>query len=234
MSALVTPTAARWLKAAIKKFSSTVPAPVSGYWKGLTDAELWAAVLGQISVVGGANSGERLKSELAVDLTEWYQTLRRSTPAARLKLIHSRLRGAGVRYVTDSPENCKKSIAAAYNFDLLETYGGPMRYFTDIAGVPEEAWRVGIIADEMQYIRSKGARDLLIGLGLAENAIALDSRLQAVLTKSGISLPTDLATNRVKYKSLERELLSKVCKPCSISGAHFDRILFNKWQEVIA
>ncbi len=106
-------------------------------------------------------------------------------------------------------------------------------YFTELADVPEEAWRVGIVSDEMQYMRSKGARDLLIDLGLVKDAIALDSRLQRVLTNVGISLPADLATNRVKYKSHERELLQKVCKPCSVTGAHFDRILFSKWKEAI-
>jgi hypothetical protein len=232
MPQLVTPAAARRLQDAIKRFSSSVPAPVSGNWKRLSDAELWAAVLGQISVVGGANSGDLLKAELADDLSDWYQTLRAATPAARLKSIHRRLRSAGVRYVTDSPATCKKSGSATYNFDLLEAYGGPTKYFTELAGVPEEAWRVGIVSDEMQYIRSKGARDLLIGLGLVENAIALDSRLQTVLKNVGVSLPADLATNRVKYKSLELELLEKVCRPCRISGAHFDRILFGKWRAV--
>jgi hypothetical protein len=232
MPELVTSAAARRLQDAVKRFSSSVPAPVSGNWKSLSDAELWAAVLGQISVVGGANSGDLLKAELADDLADWYQTLLAAAPAARLKSIHRRLRSAGVRYVTDSPATCKKSGSAAYNFDLLQAYGGPTKYFTELAGVPEETWRVGIVSDEMQYIRSKGARDLLIGLGLVENAIALDSRLQKILTNVGISLPADLATNRVKYKSLELELLQKVCQPCSITGAHFDRILFGKWREV--
>ena len=83
------------------------------------------------------------------------------------------------------------------------------------------------------YIRTKGARDLLIGLGLATNVIALDSRLQTVLKNVGAVLPSDVASNRAKYKLLEQELLEKVCQPCSITGAHLDRILFNKWQDVI-
>ncbi len=232
MPQLVTQAAARRLQDAIERFRSSVPAPVSGNWKRLSDAELWGAVLGQISVVGGANSGDLLKAELTGDLADWYQTLRTAAPAARLKSIHRRLRSAGVRYVTDSPATCRKSGSATYNFDLLEAYGGPKKYFTELAGVPEEAWRVGIVSDEMQYIRSKGARDLLIGLGLVENAIALDSRLQKVLIRVGVSLPADLATNRVKYKSLELELLQEVCQPCCVSGAHFDRILFAKWREV--
>lgn len=233
MPEIVTATSARRLQAAVNQFKKSVPVPAVGKWQKLSDAELWAAVLGQIAVVGGEKSGHLLKVEIADNLDDWYQSLKESaTTSARLKSIHRTLRKAGVRYVTDSAESCRKSQSASHNFELLEAYGGPTQYFRALSGVPEEAWRIGIVSDEMQYIRSKGARDLLIGLGLAENVIALDSRLQTVLKKTGISVPSDLASNRGKYKSLERELLEKVCKPCSISGAHFDRILFSKWKEI--
>ena len=47
-----------------------------------------------------------------------------------------------------------------------------------------------------------------------------------------LSLPPDLATNRVQYKLLEQELLQKVCQPCSITGGKLDRMLFSNWKEV--
>jgi len=232
MPSIITVTVARRLQKVVERFKHAVQAPISGNWEQMTDAELWGAVLGQIAVVGSANSGELLKTELADDLDSWYGELRSASPAERRKAIHKRLRSASVRYVTADEQTCRKSKSAAYNFDLLEAYGGPRKYFANLASVPIEAWRVGIVSDEMIYIRSKGARDLLISLGLAENAIALDSRLQTVLKNAGASLPSDLATNRVKYKSLEQELLEKVCQPCSITGGHLDRILFSKWKEV--
>lgn len=220
------------LQEAVVRFKDEVPEPIAQRWEHLTDADLWAAVLGQIAVVGAANSGDLLKNALAEDLDSWFQSLTTATPAARLKSIHVRMRTAGVRYVTKSSEHCKKSRSAAYDFEIMAGHGGPNAYFKKLSEVPDEEWRVGILSEEFQYVRSKGARDLLIGLGLVKNAIALDSRLQTVLKNVGARVPTDLATNRVRYKALERELLEGVCRPCSISGAHLDRILFAKWKEV--
>lgn len=233
MSEFVSTIAKRRLQDAINRLKSSVEAPRAGNWKRLSDAELWGRVLVQISVVGGAESGGRLRNELDPVLADWYEALRAKKQGERIKSIHKMLRNSGVRYVTASIDNCKKSKAASYNFELLQAYGGPKKYFEDLAKVPEEFWRVGIVSDEMQYIRSKGARDLLIGLGMVENAIALDSRLQKVLSRVGIELPDDLAMNRSKYKLLESELLQKICKPCGVTGAHFDRILFNNGDDVV-
>jgi hypothetical protein len=129
---------------------------------------------------------------------------------------------------------CKKTGAAVYNFELLATYGGPKAYFENLAAVPVEDWRLSIVADELAYIKNKGARDLLIELGLVHNAIAFDSRLKSVLSNVGAVFPTDVASNRARYRALEQELLSKVCAPCGITGGHLDRILFNRWKDVVA
>lgn len=232
MSDLVTPAVSRRLRRAVEQFRDTVSVSPAGSWRQLSDAQLWAFVLRQIAVVGGARSGEQLQVELAPDLEHWYGALLSTPSRSRSKAIHKRLRDAGVRYVTEDHNACKKSHAAAHNFDLLESFGGPANYFSKIAAIPEDTWRIAVIGDEFRFIRNKGARDLLIWLGLAENAIALDSRVQAALTRMGMSLPPDLAANKTKYKSLERELLEKVCVPCSISGAHLDRILFYRWKEL--
>ena len=101
---------------------------------------------------------------------------------------------------------------------MLVKNGGPLLVKTD--------------TDEMADIKNKGARDLLIELGLVLNAIALDTRLKSVLKRLGANLPDDITTNRARYRSLEQELLSKICIPCSITGGHLDRILFNRWKEV--
>ncbi len=233
MSEFVTAIAERRLQEAVNRLKSSVVAPRVGNWKRLTDAELWGRVLVQISVVGGAKSGGRLQNQLEPMLAGWYEELRAKKPGDRIKSIHEMLYKSRVRYVTASPETCKKSNAASYNFELLQAYGGPKKYFGDLAKVPEESWRVGIVSDEMQCIRSKGARDLLIGLGIVENAIALDSRLQKILSEAGVKLRNDLAVNRASYKLLESELLQKVCEPCGVTGAHFDRILFNNWKDLV-
>lgn len=138
-----------------------------------------------------------------------------------------------MRYASGDIDKCRKTAAATYNFDVLEVYGGPRAYFSKIAEIPDEHWRIAVVGDELSYIKNKGARDLLIGLGMVNKAIAFDSRLIKILEHVGLELPSNLSTNKPKYKALERELLEKVCAPCGISGGQFDRILFNKYKEII-
>lgn len=228
----ITPSVAAKLKGFVELFRHEVSVPALDNWKFKSDAQLWAAVIGQIAVVGSAASGDSLARELEPDLEPWFTELREAAPASRLKAIHLRFRNAGVRYVTLDSASCKKAAAAAFNFELLGTYGGPKPYFRQLAAVPVESWRIGIVSDELAYIKNKGARDLLIGLGLAQSVIAFDTRLRTVLTKLGANLPPDLASNKIKYRMLEQELLAKVCGPCSISGGHLDRILFSRWRDV--
>ena len=49
-------------------------------------------------------------------------------------------------------------------------------------------WRIAAVADDLAYVKNKGARDLLIGLGLVERAIAFDTRLVNVLEHLGAKL----------------------------------------------
>ena len=231
---IISAAVAKKLQQAVFQFQNEVPAPEFGNWKEKSDAELWRAVLIQIAVVGKAKAGEDLYGELAADLDDWYRQLLMASGEARLKAIHKRLRNASVRYVTLESKECRKSKAAVYNFELIQSYGGPKRYFSQIAEVPVEAWRVSIVSDEMEFIRNKGARDMLNGLGIVRDAIAFDSRLQKVLSHMGAVLPNDLAMNRRKYKALQEELIDKVCVPCGISGGHLDQILFLKANVIVS
>jgi hypothetical protein len=216
----------------IDKYKEDVPSPALGNWEGKSDGELWAHVLVQIAVVGSAASGRALNAIL-LNKEDWYERLVSSSTTARAKAIHSRFCEVGVRYASTVLSDCRKTAAAAYNFEVLESYGGPRSYFGKIAAVPLERWRVAVVGDDLAYIKNKGARDLLICLGLAHQVIAFDIRLVNVLRHLGVQLPTDLATNKLKYKALESELLAKVCQPCGVTGAHFDRILFNRYDKII-
>lgn len=143
------------------------------------------------------------------------------------------LRQAGVRYAAEDIGECKKTAAAAYDFEVLASYEGPKNYFKNVAAIPFETWRIAVVADDLEYVKNKGARDLLIGLGLIERAIAFDSRVIGVLKHLGADLPADLATNKPKYKALESELIAKICEPCGITGGHLDRILFSRGKEIV-
>lgn len=218
----------------VNKYKNEIKSPEKNNWKEKNDGELWAAVLGQIAVVGSANSGLKLGQVLEGQEQFWYINLTSMNQKERHKEIHECLRKSGVRYVSADLQKCRKTPAATLNFELLQVYGGPLKYFQAVSKIPVEAWRIAVVGDELSYIKNKGARDLLIGLGLVQDAIAFDSRIMRVLELMGINLPSDIAEHKIKYKSLEREIIEKVCVPCGISGGFLDRILFAKASEIFA
>jgi len=222
------------LNAIVGKYKQIIPAPEAGVWEKKSDGELWLSVLVQIAVVGKEAPGKAVIDFLANDVNGWYARLLSMKPERRLKSIHDLLRKCGVRYVAQDIAKCKKSVAANYNFELLASCGGPRSYFQKIAEVDHEGWRIAAVADDLAYVKNKGARDLLIGLGLLQNAIAFDVRIKNILEHLGAILPNDIAVNRSKYKALESELLETICKPNEITGGHFDRILFSSYKEILA
>ena len=230
---MITTSSAKKLNSLVHRYKSQVPAPVEGNWQLRSDGELWASVLVQIAVVGSAASGQALKEVLS-GKQAWYEHLLIMATKARSKAIHKAFREAGVRFASSTLDECRKTAAATYNFEVLNSYGGPKSYFSKVAAVPDEHWRIAVVGDELSYVKNKGARDLLIGLGLVHRAIAFDSRLMKVLEHVGVHIPADLAANKPKYKALERELLEKVCKASAITGGHLDRILFAKYAEIVA
>jgi hypothetical protein len=230
---MLTATTVKKLNAIVNKYKAIIPAPEAETWKIKSDGELWVSVLVQIAVVGKAASGHALKNTLH-DSNDWYAALLKMDSKVRLKTIHRLFREAGVRYAAEEISKCKKSAAANYNFEVLTSYDGPKSYFEKIATIPHDAWRIAVVADDLAFIKNKGARDLLIGFGLVENAIAFDTRLVNILKHLGAKLPDDLAVNKQKYKALESELIKKVCTPSKITGGHFDRILFGRYKEIVA
>ncbi len=225
-------TAVARLRAVAEQYRNEIDKPVPENWAEKDNHSLWAAVLVQIAVAGKEAGGKALAAALSTK-EAWHNALSRMTRPERANEIHRQLRAAGVRYVSAEIDKCKKTKAATYNFDVLAAHGGPKSYFTKIAGIPDENWRIAIVSDELAFVKNKGARDLLIGLGLVHNAIAFDVRIQNILEHVGACLPNDLPGNKIKYRQLEKEILEKVCTPCGMSGAHFDRILFAKHAEIV-
>jgi hypothetical protein len=232
MKPILTAAVIKKLNAIVDQYKFAVQAPIAGNWKAMGDSELWASVLIQIAVVGNAATGKSVQENLK-DRVEWYAKLVSMKPSQRLKEIHSLLRQAGVRYAATDINMCKKSEAAHYNFMILTSYGGPKSYFRQVATISHEAWRIAAVADDLAYLKNKGARDLLIGLGLIERAIAFDTRLVGILRHLGANLPNDLVSSKPKYKALETELIERVCKPKEITGGHFDRILFRNYKKIM-
>jgi hypothetical protein len=78
----------------------------------------------------------------------------------------------------------------------------------------------------------KSARDTLIDLRLAKNCMALDSRITGLIQQLGAK--GSLKLTRKNYTLIEAELINKVAKPCMITGALLDRILFQQYDFILA
>lgn len=222
----ISPASARKLIAYGQKFLPTVPAPRVGHWRSRTDGQLWAAVLGQVAVAGSAGGGDRLKGNLEDRADEWYSSLLARTKT-RAASIHAELVKAGVRFVAEDAPAGRKTLAALSNFKTLAEAGGPRAFFTEVAKKDERS-RIKFVQTKLRYVKHKGSRDLLIGLGAVEHAIALDVRWKNILERVGVRVPKNFQTSRAVYEQLERELLECVCKPLGATGAHLDRAFFAK------
>jgi hypothetical protein len=220
------------LKKIVEKYKDEIDLPKVGKWKKMSDNDIWTAIVIQVVVVGGSAPHVKVK-ELLSSQENWYEHLLQLSPRKRRTEIHNILRSAKVRYVPESVEDCRKTDALVKNLALLESLESPTIYLKRISKISDEAERVSAIIKDMSYIKNKGARDFLIGVGLIENAIAFDVRVKKVLELCGIELPNNLANNKSACKELETELIEKVCRPLEVSGSVLDRILYQKNKEIV-
>jgi thermostable 8-oxoguanine DNA glycosylase len=193
----------------------------------VSDDDVWSLVIGQVSVVGSAASGERLLSSRTAMRALRYRRLLRLSAAARTREIHRLLRAHGVRYVTLEPAKCAKTRALVRNFAFLEEFpGGPAGYVRRLAALPSEGERIARVSKDLAFIKLKGSRDFLAELGLATNVIALDVRVLGILRALEVKLAPNTTSSRRSYTRLEAMLLREVCAPEGITGVVLDRILF--------
>jgi len=220
------------LKNVVRTYKSQVKLPEIDRWKSMTDSEIWISIVGQVGSVGSSNPAEKMKKELRSG-DKWYEQLILLTKEHRKEEIHRVLYKFGIRYVSKNIDKCKKTNALLKNLELIESFGGPIKYIQRISQIDDEYIRVSTVIKEMYYIKNKGARDLLISLGLLQNAIAFDVRIIKVLKAFGTDLPEGFETNSNSYKELESELIKKICIPCEITGAVLDRIIYQKYDEIV-
>jgi thermostable 8-oxoguanine DNA glycosylase len=193
----------------------------------VSDDDVWNLVLGQVSVVGSAASGERLLSSKTAMSALRYRRLVRLNAAARTREIHRKLRAHGVRYVTRRPANCAKTRALVRNLAFLENSpGGPSCYIRQLAALPSEEDRIARVSKDLAFIKLKGSRDFLAELGLATNVIAFDVRVLGILRAVGMKLVPNTTSSRKSYERLQALLLREVCAPEGVTGVVLDRILF--------
>lgn len=220
------------LRGLVDTYKAVVAVPEYGRWRGMTDSELWLALVTQVSVVGAERGGAKLSADMATR-SDWYERLVAMDAPARCTEVHATLRRYAVRYAGKEPGACRKTQALVRNLAVFIAHGGPRRYYERVAQETGERARIAMLLRDFQYIGLKSARDQLIGLGFVRDALAFDTRVMNALEAFGATLPRKLTTDAATYAAVEADLIERVCRPAGVSGAVLDRILFQKYAEIM-
>jgi len=208
--------------------------PKRDAWRHLDRDGAWKHFVYQVAVVGNARAQDRLVGSSQAQRELHFDHLERLGPEERRATVHGVFRAHGVRFAAADPQKCRKTSAVVRNFTFLSEFrGGPLGYLAALASIAKEELRVERVVQDMRYIEQKGARDLLAGLGLAVNVVALDIRLITILHRLGVSTPPDLQTNPLRYTEFEREVLARVCAPLGITGVELDRTLYHNYKAIV-
>jgi len=209
--------------------------PAKDNWRRLTNNEIWFEIVAQVVVVGRSDPLDRLKRNTELKDEIAYDKLRQIKDEQELKTkINHVLLQVGTRYASSNISKCRKTEALAYNLKALKRFeGGPREFLQKISRMEDYNHKVMFTMDALKYVKNKGARDLLMELGVVRNALALDTRVQNVLQKVGIEMPKDLAGKTTLYDQIEDQILEEICKPLGISGVEFDRMLYQNYSSII-
>ena len=143
------------------------------------------------------------------------------------KIIHETLRSIGARYASEDITKCNKTKALAHNFKVLKSCENEaIGFFSDIAGKSMKE-KISTVK-ELKAIGDKGARDLLMELGIIRDSVALDVRVKKSLSLFGFHIPT----SEEIYEGIVQEILEKICIPLKIEGVQLDRLLYKMYDEI--
>ncbi|RKF49444.1 hypothetical protein BCY88_17620 [Paraburkholderia fungorum] len=221
----------RWIH---ERFGHDVLLPSPDDRLKMTDTEVWIRVVSQVVVVGKAEPAKRLK-DTNIRARLDYGFLCSISEAEAEKEIGNVLREIKARFVPDlNPESSPKVAALIKNLAFLKTYkGGPRGFIRDVSALETSEQRLNYVAENLSYIKSKGARDFLTtGFGLSTDRIALDSRVMGVVNRIVPELPAKVSP--ATYAAIEEFLVDCVCKPLKITPAHFDQLLFKYQPQILA
>jgi len=219
-----------------QKYLGNTCLPEPDNWKSKSNNEIWLKVIEQVMLVGRSSPAEKFSKDLELQKKVSYeQLLKIKDDENQLKkVIHEVLRAVKTRYASASIEKCRKTKALVHNFKVLSEYkDGPKGLLEEVSKFNTDKEKIKYIMSKFKYIKSKGARDFLMDLGLVRDAIALDWRIKNVLEKIiGIEIPKEIKNNSESYDEVEEELLLKVCKPLNLSGIEFDRMIYQNYEEI--
>ncbi|RYZ83244.1 MAG: hypothetical protein EOP04_20345 [Proteobacteria bacterium] len=213
--------------------------PEKEVWKVKSNNDLWMHHIGQVMVVGGAISKERFDSNEELQAMANFDVLKAlKSDDALQRQINEVLRKAGVRYAGKDYRKCAKSRALAKNLRFLSNYNGGLKglleELSNWEGQDAELRRVDHLMQHLAFMKSKSARDFLMGLGMNQNTLALDIRIANVMRHVGVAFPTPGALGKETfYRELELQIIEKLCHPLRILPLLFDRLLFQHEGRII-
>jgi hypothetical protein len=219
-------------------FLSKTKVPQENNWKSWSNNEIWLHLITQVIVVGSSTPADKFKDSLKLKNQVSYESLIQIKDENELKRrINQVLRAVGTRYASSDILKCRKTKALAHNLKIFKNFrNGPkglLKRLSEFGGPDADRRKIKYLMKIFNFIQNKSARDYLMELGLVRNAVALDVRIQKIFKKIGIPFPKGFETNPKRYDEIEKDILSKICKPLGLSGVEFDRMLYQNYEDIM-
>ncbi|MGQ4915889.1 MAG: hypothetical protein ACP6IU_14250 [Candidatus Asgardarchaeia archaeon] len=208
--------------------STKIPKPDN--WKSLTNNDIWFHVVKQVMVVGSSAPAEKFDKSSELQSLISYEKLLKIDDETELRdYFEQVLRAVGSLFPN------RKADALVHNLKKLSGFqDGPkglLKRISEIDG-PDIRRIKYLIKQDLKYIKNRGARDFLMDLGIVRDAVALDARIKNIFEKIGIHLPEEFIGKAKLYDEIEKEILTKICKPIELSGVEFDRMLYQNYDKI--
>ncbi|MGD0071589.1 MAG: hypothetical protein ABSB71_08535 [Candidatus Bathyarchaeia archaeon] len=209
--------------------------PEKGNWEHLSNNDIWLHIFTQVMVVGRSTPYQKLSTNPMLKNEISYENLSRVMDQTDLeKKINHVLLAVGTRYASSDISKCLKTKALVYNFKALHSaYGDPQSFLKKIMELGDDQQRISFVIKSFMFIKNKGARDLLMELGIVEDSIAIDVRVQNVLKRFGIEVPQGFQNNPKLYGEIESGIIEKICKPLGLRGVELDRLIYQNYDAIM-
>ena len=221
----------------IKKYKNRTYFEKKDRWKRLSNDQLWDKLVVQVMVVGSSDGYDRYQERPDLKkIIRFRNLLKVNDEKAIAQKINFVLREARIRYASKSINKCNKTQALIHNFKILKkaknNLVGILKRISAFE-VNSDLRKVKYLMKIFKYIKSKGARDYLMGMGICTNTIAIDIRIQNIFKSVGLRIPTTALNNQSIYDTVEKEIVTKICKPLRIEPVKFDRILYQNYDSIL-
>jgi len=212
----------------VRELKSEIHLNDYGIWKTMlreNPEELWIELVGQFCYVRGVRLWEKLRKrkedwERFHKKMELENLVKQENLAEYIKGVFREFKPTIYwRKAAD------KIARFAKNPDVVED--GKLVLFDGLEDLNEDARRTRLLERTRGFFKMKSISDLMIGIGMAKDLIAFDTRIVRFLNDHlGANVKTGkVQSNKKLYKRIEEEL-RRICREIEIPLSLLDRILF--------